>query len=452
MTSKQRDDFLNGLRRCVQTAPPGQLQNVVRNLHILVSKTGDEATTGKNNSKTILTPKNKSQLFFNYINKIVFDHICSNLYLGANIPFGSDIGTLIALSRDNSVAKVGKNTVAQANSLFHVLDPELHIPAFIKESLDDDIVNNRHGGLHLIADWARRRVHVVDPLMLEVLRSCTFKEVFPLFSEVMESNDAENSEIPSPFNPLFEHIIKNAKDLNNEKRFRNLLALHDVLSKSWRTNASSRFVDGAKSCTGTNIVMNENASEDTFPYGISFTLHSERINSEAFWSARWKSHWTLLHKNGVWTLDGTVAVEYHSGEEGNIQMHGSDSLSIPLNFNGISETIDKWVFGTADDEEEAHGEVGATLWAPFIAPMAAHTTNKVVSHLMDIARMIVKAIETRGEDAIQQRIEQACGPVRSETAVKALRRKMPLNNRLVDFSGASHTQQHQASVRQEQFQ
>ena len=87
-------------------------------------------------------------------------------------------------------------------------------------------------------------------------------------------------------------------------------------------------------------------------------------------------------------------------------MHVSDSISIPLSFNGLSETIDKWVFGNVgsnQSDEEDHGEVGATLYAPFTPPMAAHTTNKTVSQLTDIARMIVKAIEIRGEDVVQQK-------------------------------------------------
>lgn len=426
MASKEEADFVVALRRCVQSAPPMQLQAVVKNLHLLVTKSG--AGDSNADKKFKKAAGQKAAWFFGNINRIVFEHETTALFVGAEIPFG-ERGTA-ALSADAAVVSATKAAGSANGSLYRAQ----YVPAPLREGLDDEQDDAAH--MFLLLDWARRRVHVVDPLLQTVLRSCTFSEILPLLAQ-------SDSSVIATFNPTLRQILPRLAELTakENKQFRNLLALHDALQRSWAISCGSRFVDSATISTGSNIIWEEkgnassNSSNNSGTFAISLTLCAERVNKEAFWSARWRSRWVISPSSSStdsgtqqqWSATGLVHVDYQSSEGGNVQMQTSEPSSIRR--LGCSADIDQWIAG------DSHGEVGATLLAPWMQPMAALTTDKSAAAVVELGRSIVRAL-SKGEDEVQAKLDEACSPLPSEAAVKALRRKMPLSGQLVQFNSA----------------
>jgi len=105
-----------------------------------------------------------------------------------------------------------------------------------------------------------------------------------------------------------------------------------------------------------------------------------------FWSGRWRSTWKISYEEKKFKLSGTMKVNIHYYERGNIQLNTSKEYAESVNCN---------------NEE-------------------------------DVPKEVVKAL-TKVESNFQKDIDTACNNL-SET-FKSLRRRLPITGNLFDFSG-----------------
>eukprot|EP00164_Ancoracysta_twista_P000888 GFYU01001169.1.p1 GENE.GFYU01001169.1~~GFYU01001169.1.p1 ORF type:complete len:288 (+),score=72.50 GFYU01001169.1:123-986(+) len=121
---------------------------------------------------------------------------------------------------------------------------------------------------------------------------------------------------------------------------------------------------------------------------VTIAVSALRANLYNFWSGRWRSRWVVTIDGESAKVEGTLRVNVHYFEDGNVQLNSS------VDRTGTAK-------GDSDD---------------------------------NMAASIIKCIEA-SEDEYQKSLEESYSEM-SDTAFKALRRKLPVNMKRYDFSGA----------------
>jgi len=112
-------------------------------------------------------------------------------------------------------------------------------------------------------------------------------------------------------------------------------------------------------------------SHDSSSHKITICISSSRFNSANFWNGRWRSAWTASYKpGGTVTLNGTIKLNVHYYEDGNVQLAGTfnknASFSAPSDPKAFAEAVAKQLLKLEQDYhnslEQSYSVMGETTF------------------------------------------------------------------------------------------
>jgi len=123
-------------------------------------------------------------------------------------------------------------------------------------------------------------------------------------------------------------------------------------------------------------------SHDSSSHKITICISSSRFNPANYWNGRWRTAWTASYKpGGTITFTGTIKLNVHYYEDGNVQLNASFnksvSLSAPSDPKAFAEAIVKQLTKLEQDYHSSLEQSYATM---------GDTTFKALRRVLPITR------------------------------------------------------------------
>jgi hypothetical protein len=318
-----------------------------------------------------------------------------------------------------------------------------HVPSWsaaLPPSVTEALVNEGLPDTYLaftFVDWAARTVSVLDPLTAAAVSTVSLSELAdeePVKSLVAFGTGAAAGGLG--FTP---QALQAAASL----------ALRDAIAAEISKYGARRYGStGVK--WGSAVDLDSDWTQSAHLPTITITLGASRVNDAACWEGRWVTAVTVsfseesdiaaalfsLSPNGAIAgprqvkCSGQSRVDFTYYEEGNIQM----DTATDLDFDVLAP--EGWAGASADD---ARAMVAYAKQYALTAPDASTLEQDCMKGIRAFARRIVRSLENT-EDALQERVaETSRSASLTDSAMKPLRRKLPVTKQLFDFGARNGT-------------